>query len=196
MTHVGKNGNLFPRFLPLFTWHLSKWGTQNVTERGSKMELTFTVTYEACVILCMGAYSRYANLLDDILAPILFGFDKDGLSKWTFPDFLHLFVLVHVSGMTGSSCWVCKEIKAHITKLCSSWLGFGYKAKGLMTVVLYIAITWCTIINFSYSNCASFCKYVSSMEECCQTENDLRRAVMLRQHTIQLVARQLTFLLQ
>ena len=68
-----------------------------------------------------GSYSRYANLLDDILVSILFGFDKDGLSKSTFPNFPHLFVLVHVSGMT--TCYlmlVLQRDKEHIVKLCSS----------------------------------------------------------------------------
>ena len=60
-----------------------------------------------------GSYSRYANLLDDILVSILFGFDKDGRSKCTFPNSLHHFVLVHISGMTATSCWFCRDEGAY-----------------------------------------------------------------------------------
>lgn len=90
--------------------YLTSVNTRN-REQGNKGALTLTVNREVCVVYI--TYSRYANLLDDILVPILFGFDKDSLPKGTFPNFLHLFVLVHVSGMTGSSCWVCKWIKGH-----------------------------------------------------------------------------------
>ena len=51
-----------------------------------------------------GAYFRYENLLDDVLLSILCGFDKDGCSKCTFPNFLHRFILIHVSGMTVTTC--------------------------------------------------------------------------------------------
>lgn len=99
MTHVGKNSNLSPRFLPFFTWHLWKIMKRNVIQQ----ELA-----AKHVKWWVEAYSRYANLLDDILAFSLFGFHKDGLSKWAFPNFLHLFVLVHVTGEPRSACWVYK----------------------------------------------------------------------------------------
>lgn len=54
-----------------------------------------------------GSHPGYANLLDDILASVLFGFHEDSLPEGALPDFLHLFVLVHVNTMAGSSCCVC-----------------------------------------------------------------------------------------
>lgn len=78
------------------------------------------------------AYSRYPNLLDDILASPLFGFHKDGLSKWAFPNFLNLFVLVHVTGEPSSACWVYKwgalvntlttRVRPHSKNIPIQWL--------------------------------------------------------------------------
>ena len=64
------------------------------------------------------AYSRYAMyLLDDIFVSILFGFDEDDCSKSTFSNFLQLFMLVHVSRMTVTACWFCREKNKYIVKL-------------------------------------------------------------------------------
>lgn len=82
---------------------------ENVKEQDSENRITLTETCEVCAVLFLRTYSRYANLLDDILAFILFWFDKDSFSKWPFPNFLHLFVFVHVTGRTRSSCWVYKK---------------------------------------------------------------------------------------
>ena len=64
-----------------------------------------------------GAYFRYVNLLDDIFVSILFGFDEDDCSKSTFSNFLQLFMLVHVSRMTVTACWFCREKNKYIVKL-------------------------------------------------------------------------------
>lgn len=53
------------------------------------------------------SHPGYANLLDDILASILFGFHEDRLPEGALADFLHLFVLVHVNTLAGSSCCGC-----------------------------------------------------------------------------------------
>lgn len=80
----------------------------------------------ACVTSRLCSYSRYADLLDDILASILFGFYQDSLPERTFSDFLHLFVLVHVNGRTGSSCCVCTGTQRHVAKRSSSSLTFDH----------------------------------------------------------------------
>lgn len=80
---------------------------------------------------CACSHPGYANLLDDILASILFGFHEDRLPEGALADFLHLFVLVHVNTMAGSSCCVCtaKEQRVTLGYLLNiaqtSTLGFG-----------------------------------------------------------------------
>lgn len=58
---------------------------------------------------CACSHPGYANLLDDILASILFGFHEDRLPEGALADFPHLFVLLHINTMAGSSCSVCTE---------------------------------------------------------------------------------------
>lgn len=123
MTHFSKNSHFFSRFLPLFAWHLTK--LRGKMKRMRKPGKEFRLLVKLVEYYTWGAYSRYANLLDDKLASILFWFDKDGLSKRTFSNFLHLFVLVHVTGMTDSSCWICKEMKEHAAALCLYGLVFS-----------------------------------------------------------------------
>lgn len=63
-------------------------------------------------VQCTCAYPRNANLFDDILTFVLFGFYKNCFSKGTFSNFLHIFVLIHV--FRGSRCSCCVY-----TDLCS-----------------------------------------------------------------------------
>lgn len=163
--------------------------------KGGKGQFTLLVTREAGGILHMGAYSRYANLLDDKLVSILFWFNKDGLSKRTFSNFLHLFVLIHVTGMTGSSCWVCKEMKEHAADLCSDGLDFFIKLwNSCRCRTTYISPV---IVNFGYHTCVSCCSNISVLAQssCAVWQTKMcctRRAVMLIDNISQLVASSLT----
>lgn len=78
---------------------------------------------------CARPHPGYANLLDDILASILLGFHEDRLPERALADFLHLFVLVHVNTMAGSSCCGCTaRSTASLRVIC--WISYRHRHLG------------------------------------------------------------------
>lgn len=83
------------------------------------------------------SHPGYANLLDDILASILFGFHEDRLPEGALADFLHLFVLVHVNTMAGSSCCVCTaRNRASLRVICL--ISHRHRRLGLKQIMAFI----------------------------------------------------------